>query len=200
MTDLTGWSFEIQVVKSGEETCKEASVVHAMSNTRLALSSQWAEIVWLLCSSLQAWITAVQRCLSTANVSSSTCSSRCPVTTTSRPSPPSCCRRSTAPRLSPANRVCSPSIYLQVKKISCLSFNCKYFHTLPKGWSSCRSSWRSSLAFDTLLISPANINSNIGREWLTFLSEDGCVSYLWRKYLDTVPKAILSTEDIKGLD
>ena len=100
---------------------------------------------------------------------------------------------------------CKPSLqpeYLPSgeKKFTCLSFNCKYFHTLPKGWSSSRSSWRSSLAFDTLLISLANINSNIRREWLTFLSEDGYISYLQRKYLDTVPKAILSTEDIKGLD
>lgn len=51
------------------------------------------------------------------------------------------------------------------------------------------------MAFDTFLP-----ESSIKRERLTFLSEDRYVSYLWRKYLDIVPKAILSTQDIKGLD
>lgn len=75
-----------------------------------------------LCSFPQAWITTVQRCSSTANVSSSTCLSHCPVTTTSRPSPQSCCRhvRSMAPRPWPANRVFRRSIYRQVKSIGLL--------------------------------------------------------------------------------
>lgn len=65
----------------------------------------------------QAWITIVQRCLSTASVFSSTCSSRCRAITTSRPSPQSCCKhvRSMAPRPWLASQGLSWTSYPQVK-------------------------------------------------------------------------------------
>lgn len=61
---------------------------------------------------LQAWITTVLRSSSTASVSSSTCSSLCPATTASRPSPRSCCRpvNSTGPRPWRANPALSQRI------------------------------------------------------------------------------------------
>lgn len=70
--------------------------------------------LWFL---LQVWITTVQRFSNTASVFFSTCSSHCRAITTSRPSPPSCCRhvRSMAQRPWPASQVLSWTTYLQVK-------------------------------------------------------------------------------------
>lgn len=73
---------------------------------------------WLVCSFPQVWITTARRCLSTANVFSSTCSLLCPVTTTSRPSPQFYWRRAnlTERRPSHANPASSQNSYLQVRK------------------------------------------------------------------------------------
>lgn len=69
----------------------------------------------------QAWITTVQRCLSTASVFSSTCSSLCRAIITSRPSPRFCCKHVRSMALRPwlASQVHSWTTYPQVKIFTC---------------------------------------------------------------------------------
>lgn len=84
--------------------------------------------LWFL---LQVWITTVQRFSNTASVFFSTCSSHCHAITTSRPSPPSCCRhvRSMAQRPWPASQFLSWTTYPQVT-ISVQCSRCRLFSPL----------------------------------------------------------------------